>query len=239
MTPQTAQRFAPEELAEQFPNAPLQEVSFEVRFAPKLRIASEIWRMQEALASEYPQVGTEPSLTAAGLVQAHMFHNADGHNRVMVSQSNFALLKRRYPGFSAFLQEALAFTNRFCSIFGIDSFTRAGLRYSNQFLLPGGDRAKLSQWVSPFLDLSRVNLATTPQFIVELRSECNDHGVTARSALLSEPAPAYVLDTDCYAERHILPGELVSLLPKFHDSAKGIFLDHIKPVLKEEFRRKA
>lgn len=238
MTPQATQQFAPEELAEQFPNAPLREVSYEVRFAPKLRITSEIWRMQEALAPQYPVVGTEPNLTVTGLVQGHFFQTQDGENRVIISQSNFGLIKKRYPGFTEFLEEALSFTNRFCTIYEITSLTRVGLRYNNQFLLPGGDRTRIAHWVNPFLDLARVDLARTPQFAVELRSAFDHHGVTARTALLDDPAVAYVLDVDCYYDRPCLPTEVTGLLPKFHDAAKRIFLEHMKPVLKDEFRRR-
>jgi uncharacterized protein (TIGR04255 family) len=238
MTSLAAQRFAPEELAEQFPNAPLREASFEVRFAPRLRITSEIWRMQDALAPEYPTFGTEPTLTPTGLVQGHYFQTQDGENKVVASQSNFGLIKKRYPGFSKFLEEALSYTNRFCAIYEIPAFTRVGMRYNNQFLLPGADRMRIAQWVNPFLDLTRVDLAKTTQFAVELRSAFDDHGVTARTALLNDPASAYVLDVDCYVERQCALSELASLLPKFHDTAKKIFLEHMKPALKDEFRRR-
>jgi uncharacterized protein (TIGR04255 family) len=238
MTRQAAQNFAPEELLEQFPNSPLREVSFEVRFAPRLRISSEIWKLQDALASEYPSVGTETNLTPTGLIQGHFFQTVDSENRVLASQNNFGLIKKRYPGFEAFLHEALAFTNRFCQIYGIDTLTRVGLRYSNQFLLPGGDRVRLSEWVNTFVDLGRVDLSTTAQFVVEMRSGFDDHGVTTRTALLTEPAVAYVLDVDCYVERNCAPTELARLLPTFHESAKRIFLEHMKPALKDEFRRR-
>lgn len=238
MTPQAAQQLTPDELAEHFPNAPLREVSYEVRFAPKLRIISEIWRMQEALAPQYPALGTEPTLTHTGLTHTHFFQTADGENRVVISQSNFGLIKKRYPGFTEFLEEALAFTNRFCTIYEIPALTRVGLRYNNQFLLPGGDRNKLSEWVNPFLNLAAVDLARTQQFVVELRSASDEHGVTARTALLNDPAASYVLDVDCFVERSCLPAEVPSLLPKFHDTAKRIFLEHMKPVLKAEFRRR-
>jgi uncharacterized protein (TIGR04255 family) len=238
MSTEARQQVAQEELAEQFANAPLREVSCEIRFDPKLRIGSEIWRLQEALSSVYPTVGTEPTLTSVGLVQGHFFLSTDGENRIVASQTNFGLIQKRYSGFDRFLGEVVSRCKHFCSLYDISSLTRVGLRYNNQFLLPDGDRVRLAQWVNPFLDLARIDLASTHQFVVELRSIVGDHGFTARTALLNDPAPAYVLDFDCYVERLSSPDEIEILLPKFHDRAKRAFLEHIKPALKDEFRRR-
>jgi uncharacterized protein (TIGR04255 family) len=232
------QQFAPEELAEQFPNAPLQEVSSEARFVPKLRIPSEIWKLQENLASAYPSFGQENTVTPTGLALTHYFSTSDGQNKILASQSNFALIARQYPGFSAFLDEVVQRTQSFCSIYEISSFIRLGLRYTNQFLLPGSDRTHLQDFVNPFVNFNRIDLASTTQFVVDIRSSVADHKITTRTALLDDPAPAYVLDIDCYADSPSRVSDVRTMLSKFHESAKTVFLEHITPTLKKEFRRK-
>lgn len=239
MTSEALKHFAHEELTEQFANAPLREVSFEIRFDPKLRVGSEIWRLQEAIASKYPVLGSEPALMGVfGLVQANFFTTTDGENRIIASQNNFGIIHKRYAGFDQFKMEALTCSKQFCSLYDIHSLTRVGLRYNNQFLIPGGDRLRLADWVNPFVDLSRIDLTSTYQFVVEMRGTVDSHGFTCRAAMLNDPAPAYVLDLDCYVERPCSPDEIEQLLPMFHDRAKRAFLDHIKPVLKDEFRRR-
>jgi uncharacterized protein (TIGR04255 family) len=244
MIPTEARRqIAAEELEEQFPNAPLQEVSFEARFVPKLRIPSEIWKLQEALAETYPIFGQEatisinPGVGSAGLIPYHFFSSRDGTNRISASHGNFAILMKRYPGFQGFLREVIDITETFSASYEISVFTRVGLRYNNQFILPG-ERSRLEDFVNPFVDFTRVNLRSTNQFVVELRGVVNDHQMTTRTALLDDPALAYVLDMDCYTDTPSRPSDVEALVRKFHHSAKVTFLQHIKPALKEEFRRR-
>lgn len=232
------QQFAPEQFSEEFPNAPLVEVSYEMRFAPKLRVMAEIWKLQENLTSIYPEFGTENTIVGNGLLTSHYFKTPDGENKVVASQSNFALILKRYPGFNHFLEEAVTRTEHFCSVFEIGQLLRVGLRYNNQFLLPRGDQLALKDFVNTFVDLNRIDLANTSQFILLLRCALQDHDMTIRTAFISDPTPSYVLDLDCYTERACSPSELRGLLTNFHNSAKKVFLQHITPTLKDEFRRR-
>jgi hypothetical protein len=55
--PTATRKFTNEELGEVFPANPIREVDFEIRFTPRLRIQAEMWRFQEGVMSEYPDVG--------------------------------------------------------------------------------------------------------------------------------------------------------------------------------------
>lgn len=232
-------KFSPEELAENFPNAPLREASYEIRFPPRLRITQEIWRIQEQLGDEYPNFGTENVVgIGANLMTTHVFAAADNSRQIKVSQQNLAIIMTVYPGFAAFLRDVIGKTHKFCEMFSIEGLIRVGLRYTNNVLLPGGNRLQLGEYVNPLLDLSRISLRETNQFACEVRSVLADHSVTVRTALFSDPAAVYVLDIDTYVERSCKPSELEGLLSKFHGCAKMTFLDHIKPSLKAVFRGK-
>src|SRR6266536_3101778 len=70
--------FSAEELAENFPNAPLSEASYEIRFDPKLRIPSEIWKVQEMVGSECPNFSMENLVAIGGnLMTSLTFARAD------------------------------------------------------------------------------------------------------------------------------------------------------------------
>ncbi len=56
------------EIDEEFPANPIREVDFEIRFTPRLRVPPELWRFQEDLEAEYPDVGLE---TASAPQRSH------------------------------------------------------------------------------------------------------------------------------------------------------------------------
>jgi len=64
------------EIEEVFRKPAVREVACEVRFAPRLRVIPEIWRVQEKLAEEYPQIAEEVvSLAGARPVHIYVFAN--------------------------------------------------------------------------------------------------------------------------------------------------------------------
>ena len=236
-------QFSAEELAENFPNAPLSEASYEIRFDPKLRIPSEIWKVQEMVGPECPNFSMENLVAIGGnIMTALTFASKDRTRLIRASQQNLGIVMTSYPGFAAFHRKVVQWTENFCKMFVIESLTRIGLRYVNNIVLPGGNRTNrspLSEYVNPFVDLTRFSLSATNQFVCEIRSIISDHDLTIRTAMVKDPVPSYLLDIDCYIERPLKPTEVSGLLSKFHESAKVTFLEHIRPALKAEFRRGA
>jgi uncharacterized protein (TIGR04255 family) len=233
-------QFSAEELAENFPNAPLSEASYEIRFDPKLRIPSEIWKVQEMVGAECPNFSMENLVAINGnLMTALTFASKDRSRQLRASQQNLGIVMTAYPGFGAFHKKVVQWTEEFCKMFVIESLTRIGLRYVNNIVLPNGNRSPLSEFVNPFVDLTRFSLNTTNQFVCEIRSIISDHDLTIRTAMVKDPVPSYLLDIDCYNERPLKPTDVSGLLSKFQESAKITFLEHIRPTLKAEFRRRA
>src|SRR5258706_1593333 len=89
--------FTADELGEIFPNSPLREVAFEIRFPPRLRVPAEIWRLQDQLVHKYPEVGKETTIQAAGAVtDVAVFQNPAENRLIKVSQQNFVIAFTRY-----------------------------------------------------------------------------------------------------------------------------------------------
>jgi uncharacterized protein (TIGR04255 family) len=231
-------QFSAEDLAENFPNAPLSEASYEIRFEPKLRIPAEVWRLQEQVGAACPNFSVENTLVLGGtLMPSYTFASRDRTTIVRVSQQNLGIIMTSYPGFSEFHQKVVEWTGSFCAMYGVESIARAGLRYVNNIILPR--QAHLGDYVNPFVDLSRFSSDTkNGQFVCEIRSAISDHDLMIRTALIKEPIPSYILDIDCYVERSAKPADVPSLLTRFHESAKVTFLEHIRLALKAEFRRR-
>ena len=229
--------FSAEELDEVFPESPLREVAFEVRFPPRLRVPAEIWRLQDQLVHKYPEVGKETVIQAVGAVtDVAVFQNPAESRLIKVSHQNFVIAFTRYVRFEDFKEEVLQQTEQFCSIFGIDVFSRVGLRYVNEISLPSGDPSSLLKYIHPPVSFSSFSEELVDQFAVELRAHYMDHFITIRSALLPGLIRTYVLDIDCHISELTAAQQYPTLLDRFHDSAQRVFLDHITEEYKQVMR---
>ena len=233
------QEFTAEELREVFPQSPLREVAFEVRFPPRLRVPAEIWRLQEQLVHKYPEVGRESLIQASGSVSdVAVFQNEVESRVIKVSHQNFVIAFTKYVRFEEFKAEVLQETELFRSIFDIDVFSRIGLRYVNQITLPTTDPGSLLRYLHPTINFESFPVEMVDQFVLELRTHFRDHYLTLRTAMLPGLLRTYVLDIDCHTSAVTSGDAYPSLLDQFHDSAQRVFLNHIteeyKQVMKGE-----
>jgi uncharacterized protein (TIGR04255 family) len=195
------------------------------------------------LAEECPNVGTESLLQPDGtVVQLNVFQNQAAGRSIKISQQNFVITWNKYGTFEQFGEEVNTRVQQFCSLFGINSFTRVGLRYINNILLPSNDPASLASYVYPLVDLKRLRIENVEQFASEIRTRVENHMVTLRGVLLS-PLPdgrlIYVLDIDAYSQEQHRPAQIPQLLDKFHETVQTVFLDHITEEYKNVMRGKS
>lgn len=216
------------ELEEVFPHPPLREVAFEIRFAPRLRVAAELWRLQDQLVSQYPQSSTEAMLRPNGTTfEVNVFQNPISGRVIKISQQNFAIVFTKYSRFEDFKEEVSEKVSQFWQTFSIDTVTRVGLRYVNHILLNDTDRSALLKYVRPMLDFDRVPIRSIRHFVNEAEIECGEHLATVRAALIPDRASLYVLDIDCHRDDQRPSAEVLQLMDAFHDTAQRIFLDHV------------
>jgi uncharacterized protein (TIGR04255 family) len=229
--------FTPEELAEVFPSCPIREVDFEVRFTPRFRIQSEMWRFQESIVGDYPEVSVEQALSPNGAkLDVTVFRNEVAARLVKVSIQNLALAFSSYTKFEDFKDEVVSKAQTFASLYSIDSFTRVGLRYVNEITLPTQEPESLTRYVKPLLAFERFPLNTIQQFAMQISAVFDKHMATIRSALIAGPIRTYVLDIDAHTGVITHLDKVGSLLDDFHDSAQRIFLDSITDEYKAVMR---
>jgi len=220
--------FSASELDEIFPANPIREVDFEIRFTPRLRVQAEMWRFQEELVSEYPEVGLETALLPnAATVSVTVFQGLSKARVIKVSPQSMALAFSSYDNFEQFKEEVLRRGSKFCEIFEVSSLTRVGLRYVNEIPLPTQQSDSMVEYVRPFVDFDRISLSAVQQFALQVVARAGDHMVQVRTAMLAGPVRTYILDIDAYTENVKPSTEIGPLLDRFHDTAQRVFLDHV------------
>lgn len=230
------------EIDEVFRRPAVREVACEIRFAPRLRVVPEIWRVQDKLAEAYPQLGEE-ELSLPGLrpVRTYVFANPADQRMIKISQENCVVIFNRYTTFEDFKAEAVARISDFSRQFDIANYQRVGLRYVNHLdLAPEDPLGALQIYVNLPVDLGRFDRGTMEQFMTEFRLQVRAHKLTIRSAFVRVPTPPqqmlYILDLDCYGFGPCTPSVLPNLLDEFHREIQIQFLEHVRAEYKRIMR---
>lgn len=115
-----------------YPNSPLVEVIFEIRFPGELQIECERHLFWERIRKEYPTIKV-PHLKPekAPALLPYKFDRKDGEMTAMIALNSFALSALKYPGFKEFKKEYLRLYKIFGEVFKIGRLNRAGWRYVN------------------------------------------------------------------------------------------------------------
>ncbi len=235
--PTTTRTFTNKELGEVFPANPIREVDFEIRFTPRLRVQAEMWRFQESVVADYPDVGLESALLPSGAtLNVTVFQNVGKARLIKVSPQNMALAFSAYADFEDFKEEVLKRSTEFCNIFDVLSLTRIGLRYVNEIPLPTQRAESMTKYVNPLVEFERIPLGSVQQFALQLSAQVGDHMIQVRTAMLSGPIRTYILDIDAYTETVKSAAEIGTLLDRFHDTAQKVFLDHVTDEYKQVMR---
>ncbi len=117
---------------EVYPNSPLVEVVFEIRFPGELQVECERHLFWEKIRKDYPSIRVPfPEPGKAMALMPYKFDRKDKEMTVMVAMNTLVLSARKYPGFKEFTKEFLRISNIFGETFKIKKLNRAGWRYIN------------------------------------------------------------------------------------------------------------
>lgn len=230
-------------LLEVFPNNPLKQVAFEIRFQRNLRVLRNIDDMHDQLGPTFTFSGREgiifPNEPPAS---CYAFSHQNGNLVLKAGEDRFAVLVTRYYKFESFVAELMNRVTNFCELFHIDSFKRVGLRYVNHISIPQYQSGfLLERHVIPYVDLQRIRPAKLRQFSAELLTDNGDCKFNIRTAFILNPKltdGTYILDLDTFVESGTALGQLHNVLETLHKQAQIEFLMHITEEYKEIMRRK-
>lgn len=220
-----------------FPNAPLKEVAYEIRFAPLLRVQRDLADFQGKIVSSYPTYTTESVMLDTDQVQGWRFTSDDRGRTVRVTERSFGFITNRYVSFEKYVSELLRLQETFTGIFDIQAVKRVGLRYINNIAVELREgEASLLEYVNPVIDVARVTVGEITRFACEIQLKKKIGFLTIRTGLIGVPRGGsqklqdqviYILDLDFHSEGTLsLPTN--ELLQSFHEVIQAEFLAHLK-----------
>lgn len=118
--------------SEVYPNQPLVEVVFEIRFPGEVRIECERHLFWEKIRNEYPNILVpHPKPDKPVALMPYRFSSNNGTMAVLVSLNTLALSANVYPGYKDFSKEILRIHEIFGEVFPVNIVNRIGWRYIN------------------------------------------------------------------------------------------------------------
>lgn len=212
-----------------YPNSPLVEVIFEVRFPGEPIVECRRDILYELVRKDYPKVFV-PSTKEGSFValEPYRFEKDDRSSGIMLAMNKFSYYSRKYPGFSAFKKEVIASISKFRKAYPkITKLHRTGFRYVNiipftreEGLIPIENFLKVGLKVPSVIPEKYNNISIG--FVAE-----NDGGlVTTRIETMKtvdQSGEAILLDIDYAKERDILIGSAATYIDESHKCARQLF----------------
>ena len=208
-----------------YPNAPVREVVFEIRFPGEPAVECRRDRLFERVRDEFPDVfvpaQTRPEVGHAALLP-YKFAASDGSRSLLCALNLFAYSSTRYPGFTPFRDEALRWLREFQTDVPLRRLIRTGLRYVNMIpLMPD----------SPLHELLAIQLSLgsySPEALrnVSLSLEIPRSGGTLNMRLgpaATTDGPLLILDFDYVKTADLEFDHLADYLQESHDETKALF----------------
>jgi uncharacterized protein (TIGR04255 family) len=218
-----------------YPNSPLVEVVFEIRFPGEPMVECRRHEFFARVRDEYPRVLVPqiqvPSFPA---LDPYQFEREDRYAGVLLAMDKFGYYTRRYPGFREFRRTFLKLAAVFGEIFNIEKLKRTGWRYINiiPFTREGGN-IPLNRFldIGPFLGRDQMDSAWTSReqyenLSITLMSRIEHCSVTTKleSIISSDQSrEALLLDFDCAKLENLIFSETHAYMDESHRVARKLF----------------
>lgn len=223
-----------------YPNSPLAEVVFELRFPGAPAIECRRDEYFATIRGDFPTVWVpNAEVGKAPALQPYQFKSEDDAETIMTAINRFAYSTKRYGGFVKFKPRALELARSFCEQFGIAKLNRIGLRYIN--IVPFVRDAGRVPWPQYFT--IRMNLpADAYDFLTNasLAYQAKRDGgtITTRIACVRSDASdeAFLLDFDFAKTEDITAATLSAEIQEAHDHTKRVFEEIVSQEYKAVMR---
>lgn len=221
-----------------YKNAPLVNTAFESRFLGDLSIESRRDQFQKAIKADFPKLYVPDAKSGiAPALQHYQFRKEDDSARVSLAVNSFVYATSRYPGFDAFKVDLEKNWKLFGELFGIQSFTRLGLRYTNQLPIIRDENGTipLSKYVTANLKVAR-GLPTEQVKEVLFSVSCKMPGGDLRILLQNQERDTLevlTLDFDFWRHGNIDKQEIPEFIDTAHQQIENYFLELISEDYKE------
>ena len=225
-----------------YKNAPLVNTAFESRFFGDLSIEARRDQFQRAIRADFPKLYVpNAALGTAPALQHYQFRNDDNSTRVSLAVNSFVYATSSYAGFESFKVELEKYRRLFNEHFGIRSFTRLGLRYTNHLPIIRNDSGAipLSKYVTASLKVAK-EFPSEHINDVSLGMSCKMAGGDLRLLMQTEQRDGGLeilsLDFDFSRRGALDSDEIPEFLETAHKEIEALFLDLISEDYKEIMR---
>jgi len=221
-----------------YPNQPLVEVVFELRFPGEMAVECDRHIFWEKVRADYSAIfvpTAEPNKPFAH--QPYRFERADKTAGISITINSFALYVRQYEGYIAFRDEFLKLLQLFTETFHVEKVNRAGWRYIN--IIPYVRENGVIP-LARFLNLGVKVPTSIPENFTNLtllfESKTDQGTVTTRLQSVTRPdsgQEALLLDFDFGCEGDNLEfAEVPQYMEVAHEYTSGLF----EALITEEYR---
>jgi uncharacterized protein (TIGR04255 family) len=222
-----------------YPNAPLVEAIFEIRFPGEPAVECRRDEFFELIRSQYgvvfvPKIksGQSPAL------EVYHFKSEDGRTSVMTAINRFSFSTKKYEGYRWFRDEALRLIRLFSEKFKIVKLNRTGLRYLNVIPFVRG-----KEGTSPLRNFLNVDISLPPALSKDFRdvdlaftSKTPGGSITTNiGPLMSNDGTqeSILLDFDFAKENDLHIRNIEQYLDESHQRTKEMF----EQIITEEYRK--
>jgi uncharacterized protein (TIGR04255 family) len=219
-------------MPEVFPNAPVKEAIFQVRFPGELAIEGKRHEFQNKVRSEYPTLYVpKVQLEVAPALQAYSFRNEQEKATLNLALNSFSYSTNQYLGFEKFRDRFLSAFSVFQEMFNIPKFSRTGLRYTNHIpILKEQGTIPLAEALKIGLKLPNLIPEKYEEFLVAFATELGE-GKLRCIVQHQEEQPQgkefLLLDFDYFIKGELNPNSIERLLETSHHHTKEVFLSFI------------
>jgi uncharacterized protein (TIGR04255 family) len=223
---------------ELYPNAPLREAVFEVRFPGRLRVESHRHELQEALQDEFPNLKVpvgEPEKPP--LFKWYQLETEDGIEIVKTGINFISYISKRYEGYAAFKKRALAIIQPALGLFAVQKISRTGLRYINHIQMAReGDVIPIRRFINIEIGLPETIPPLSEQFLLAFAVRKNPGVLRVHVEYIPAAGGTQellLLDFDYFMQEALQVQRVGDYLEESHSHTKTVFESFVT----EDYRR--
>lgn len=219
--------------SEVYPNSPLVEVIFEIRFPGEPIVECRRDIFYDLIRNDYPKVLVPQTKEGTFVaLEPYRFEKDDNSCGIMLALNKLAYYCRKYPGFDLFKKEIIRLINKFKKAYPqVDKLNRTGFRYVN--IIPFTREEGLVP-LDSFLKLKLHMPAAIPEryknISIGFVAQTKGGSITTRVETLAaadKSGEALLLDFDYAKEKSLSIKKISQYLDESHNYSRQLFEDLI------------
>jgi len=221
-----------------YPNSPLVEVVFEIRFPDEPSVDCKRDVFYETIRGSFPRV-LVPTTKEGGLaaLEPYRFESEDKKRVLMIAMNRFAYSARQYARYEQFAAEALKWVILFSETYELPRLNRTGLRYINiiRFSREGG-LIPLHRFLKVKIDLPESFPDDFENLSLAFHSRTDGGSITTKieKVIAADSShEAILLDFDYAKDKDLRMDHIEEYLEESHANTKSFF----EGLITEQYRQ--